>query len=315
MSVASAHAAAEGVVKRPRPSQFKIPSYRLTLVHGLTNRLYALLSFIDGAHSEGRGVDAHWVADEQCPGTFDSVFVPSALPPDVKVLSTPSLRNSLRTGWLYPNNPRPDLGRLALEFLRLRPPVQARVDELLATLGWPASPFSALHMRHTDMDTTFHDHIGSSDAQALAWAATTSGPLFVAADNAASLSLLQAAFPNRVVSGSTFNPPPERVDGVPGNATVPTRHTTLADAVVDMWVASYSTDFMGTAGSTFSEQVRYPRYLKPTYSSYSPHWCTDRCHAAGAGGTKRRQVLLRAAQRDVVHRGAAGWSEDSPVNA
>jgi hypothetical protein len=227
----------------------------MTAENGLTNRLYALLSFIDGAHSEGRGLVVHWIADEQCPGNFSSVFEPGALPSDVKVLATPSLRHTLRTGWLFPYKPRPDLGRLALEYLRPTAAVQNRIDTLLATLGWPASPFSALHLRHTDMDTTFAEHQGTSDAEAIAWAAMTSGPLYVAADNGASLSLLQSTFPGRVISGSTHIQPSSALTSSNATISAAVRHTSLADAVVDMWVASYSTDFMGTAGSTFSEQV------------------------------------------------------------
>ena len=103
-----------------------------------------------------------------------------------------------------------------------------------------------MHLRHTDKDAGGD---GSNDTAVIEWAGRTARRIFVAADNRESVDSFNAAFPGRVTAGGRFVLPEQRAQQ--GGL----RETTLFDAFVDLWVASYSTDFHGVWGSTFSWQI------------------------------------------------------------
>jgi hypothetical protein len=76
-------------------------------------------------------------------------------------------------------------------------------------------------------------------------------PVFVAADNPKSIARFRELLPGRtVVAGDRF------LDGPSF------RKTSLADAVVDMWVASYSSWFKGTYASSFSALIEALRLAR-----------------------------------------------------
>lgn len=236
-----------------------MPALLVRVVNGMTNRMYSILSNLAWTRREHRPLTVYWLADADCPGEFASVFNTSLLPPDLVVLSMQPPRSIPEARWV---SPLPDFGRMALDTLQPTLAVQARIDELLGALQWPMTSFAAVHVRHSDMDTFWADHGGASDAAVLAWAAKVTGPLFVAADNFDSLELLNKTFPGRVIGGGHFLDPSRNDLGSfqPSNQqpshALRRRQTKLEDAATDMWVASFAEYFMGTAGSTFSEQVR-----------------------------------------------------------
>jgi len=121
----------------------------------------------------------------------------------------------------------------------------------------------AVHLRHTDKDAGGD---GSNDTAVIEWAGRkTARRIFVAADNPDSVASFHAAFPGRVTAGGRFVLPEQRTKQ--GGL----RETTLFDAFVDLWVASYSTDFHGVWGSTFSWQIEPLRRARhaPTIGYFS----------------------------------------------
>jgi hypothetical protein len=120
-----------------------------------------------------------------------------------------------------------------------------------------SAPYTHTHT-HTRHPCTL-----TSILQMLRWARKTTCPLFVAADNPTSLKLVLGEFPNRlVVSGAHFF----NMSGVRNETR---RYTSMIDAVADMWVATYATDFMGTQMSTFSEYIEYMRFAR---GGLNPGW-------------------------------------------
>ena len=116
----------------------------------------------------------------------------------------------------------------------------------------------SVHMRHTD-----RDYIGgaTNDTLVIDWIASKTGPVFVLSDNKASFELLRGKFPDRVVGvGRFLNATFQNTgNGGIGNGK---SETDLAHIVVDMWVASYSHNFAGSAGSSFSQHILHMRHAR-----------------------------------------------------
>jgi hypothetical protein len=187
---------------------------------------------------------------------------------------------------------------------------------------------SAVHLRHTDKGGSGGE---MDDRLALEWAARTHQPLFVAADNPASVATVRARFPGRIViandrfvagssvvagvfadsaSNSSSGAPqiaPPSPSASPRAGALPLRLTSLADAVADLWVASLSSRFMGSPGSTFSWQIEALRRARgiPELGRIDPELTVERVplrrSRAGSFGVKEVMHRSDLQQKRAVH--------------
>jgi hypothetical protein len=116
------------------------------------------------------------------------------------------------------------------------PHIQAKIDAIKVQLG---GSYISVHLRRTDMNQNFADDLG-----AIEWAKQYDLPVYVASDNEASLNTMKEYLGDRVHSHSTYIHP---------NAL---RHTSMEDAVVDLWVCFDAVHFHGTQGSSFSDLIK-----------------------------------------------------------
>ena len=123
-----------------------------------------------------------------------------------------------------------------MEVLVPLPPLQARIDELLASLG---PDFTGLHIRRTDHNSNY-----DKDADYVAFAG--SSKVFAATDNIQSMVTLKRGLGDRLVYGGKF-------------AKAGIRMTSVKDAVIDLWVCARAARFKGTYYSSFSDWIEMMR--------------------------------------------------------
>jgi hypothetical protein len=290
---------------QPTPSSQQRENVSVTAVGGLTSRLRVVLSYLAAARTEKRRLVVHWVPDSHCPAFFAELFVPFAT--DLDIVDTPMGDSSNVTDHTHPDfrtrslggpwrksfspPPPPDLGPMALALLRPLPHLLADATRLRQTLG---RDFAAVHIRRTDMNVDY-----SRDVEFAQWAQLPQSQgggagrrLFVAADTLRSVLTVRSALPQgSVVAQGRFNSPTDRAGISPtaaGSLNIsaaalypkasagPHRLTSVAAAVVDIWVASYASAFRGTPGSSFSgliEALRRARTRLPDCDVSACVWC------------------------------------------
>ena len=240
--------------------------------NGLSNRLRVILSYLQHARDQRRPLHYFWIPSAHCNQKFEDLFkdppedlqVFDAIPIDVPPQST------IETEDTYDNQPLAWFTHLLLTVLHPRPRLQARIDELLLLLRRNSSTqcalplcennasgtFTSVHLRRTDLNADY-----SQDARVADWALSGSKalpgePIFVAADNALSLGIFKSWVSahdkeRRVVtSGSRY-----------GHFSA-LRLTSIEDAVVDLWVSSFSRRFRGTWDSSFSNFIESMRVAR-----------------------------------------------------
>jgi hypothetical protein len=124
------------------PSMRPGPPMVVQAMGGIGNRLRVLLSYLAESRAKNRPLKVYWRPDAHCPGSFSSVFQP--LPPhEVTLVEEQPPPGVEHTYSAYPGHRITALGPLALELLHPIESIMRRIDTLLASLGWPASRFSA----------------------------------------------------------------------------------------------------------------------------------------------------------------------------
>jgi hypothetical protein len=226
---------------------------------GIARRLRVLLSYLAVARLESRRLTVVWLSEPDCPATFAELFepLPTNVAADVNILADAAhapANAPLVHGVAHPAfNGAALLGPMLLRLIKPRPELAAAISGLLQRLG---PSFSAAHLRRTDLPAAAGAAGDAMDVAVAAWACNDTQPLFVATDHPRSLNAIRRLLPpGQVVSRGVF---PHM-----GSAL---RKTSIADAVVDMWVASHASRFVGTPTSSFSEAVeamRLARGLKP----------------------------------------------------
>jgi hypothetical protein len=221
---------------------------------GLANRVIILLSYLAVARRNNCRLLVLWETQRDCPEKFAALFQP--LPLDVRVVADPALAPrgiGYTGGYPHPRFDMRELGPMALALLKPLPAIQAAIGALLQRLG---DTFSAAHLRRTDLPGTSGEAGELLDAAVAAWACNDTQPLFIAADHPKSLTALRRVLPaEQIVSQGAF----------PFYGSV-LRKTTVAGALIDLWVSSHSERFVGTDSSTFSvlvEALRVARGLPP----------------------------------------------------
>lgn len=245
--------------------------FQIQLAGGLVNHLQGITMFY-----QYRGKKRFQILWEKnpadCPADFAELFMP--LPAGCTVVS----KHVSKPHFLYITPPgeakRTQLPRrkvLALQdpfhqdwydetefFLTLfhpLPHIQAKIDAVKAELG---HSYIAVHLRRTDLLKAHQSGaswVGSDfdDMKAVGWAKPYDLPIYVASDNEVSLNTMKEHLGDRVFSHSTYSNPDTL------------RHTSVEDAVVDLWVCFDALHFRGTNSSSFSvlidNVIRYKQSL------------------------------------------------------
>ena len=239
---------------------------------GLCNKLRVVLSYreaevVDG----GKHLVVVWVINDECPARFDELFEPlddvtflcsddPQLDEKLRALGSPegvSMKRDMRTHpaiaalesasstgsrdqWMA--------RREALMFLLLKPKpaIAERIAQCIARCGGKGA-YAAVHVRRTDHVTLWG--ISTPDAEFFKFldGKRSSGEerIYVATDNAGTQQLFSERFGADVtVTLAAIDP----------TATA-LRHTTVADAVVDLFVCADARAFKGTRGSSFSDAI------------------------------------------------------------
>lgn len=237
---------------------------------GLCNRIRVVLSYLAVARSQGRALHVIWLADDACPGHFLDVFEPL---PGVRFVSRatrvdyagarahPAVANSWTLGLLS----------------RPRARIRTRVHQLVAQMP---RDYTALHVRRTD-------HVAYARACGVfrplrAYAAFArakrAAAVHVAADSASSVRAIRDSLRGsgaRVVCASSH-----------ARAGAGLRHTSLDDAVFDLFACVYAQHFCGTPASSFTRAIEQLRSVRaPAHVRVDGHvsWEFPFCTARGDG--------------------------------
>jgi hypothetical protein len=169
--------------------------------------------------------------------------------------------------------------------LRPLPHVQARIDELRATMG---GRYVAIHARRLD-HVTHSVPFGHSttDQELLDWLQGCTLPVYIATDDPVTLEWFRA----RIPTSSHWHRMPERVHGYE------IRPGSLADAVVDMFVCVGAVAFMGSWISSFSETIDVLRCGGKPPGGFVPRLHMQSADAEWYRGRQDRADEMIATQR------------------
>lgn len=207
-------------------------------IGGLCNRLRVIGSYLGAARRAGVPLHVWWIPHSACPTTFaelfempiavDCIMHDTAIGPAQKIV----------TCYVCPDISENDWAGLVLESFRPVAAIRERIAAVLEELG---TGFTAVHIRRTDHNSNY-----DQDQAFVDFAGAGSGAVFVAADNPRSIATLKKAMGDRVFYAVRF-------------AQRGIRLSSVADAVVDLWVAGRAARFKGTYWSSFSEWIELLR--------------------------------------------------------
>lgn len=216
---------------------------RIQAIGGLCNRVQAILSW-RAVHGS---VAIAWEKDVAISGAhFLDVFEP--------IDGVQFIDGGAPDAWDV-HSEAPATWEQSYALLVPKPLLRARINALRWTLG----RYIAVHIRRTDM-TELLARDGQRvipDSDFIRWiAARPDPPVFVATDNGETQRTLKEAFPLRHLFFSTS------LDGSATQSILDQhRNGALSDAVVDLFCAGYSAEFMGTHYSSFSKTIERLRRL------------------------------------------------------
>lgn len=208
--------------------------YKIIPTGGLCNRLRVVLSWLRKAKSEGRKLYAYWSIDVACNGLFSKYFKP--------------INNLQMFEW----KPSPDrvvdydgfyaCGPFDAKDLQLQSGLQERVDEFKRQLG----EYDAIHVRRTDLTSVaIRDGNYMDDSEFFAFIKASERPIYLATDNLETQRLYREKFGQKI--RIMYEIPASRVNVM--------RQTPLEYAIMDLYMCAGARNFMGTAGSSFSEFI------------------------------------------------------------
>ena len=242
---------------------------------GLCNQLRMVVSYSAYGQRFGRPLILHWQTTDACPGRFDDLFSPVT---GCLIIHSMSELESLSQGGrlvCQPAQPTDEIWRRDLynkpemwAVLRPHADIMAAVENRLAALGG-AGCFIACHVRRTDhggacgvrsSDQSFYDFIDSQSRGAH----HGNMAVFVATDNRETQQCFVEQYGTRVRGLTSIEHTESKL-----------RHTTLFDAVVDIFTCVHACAFKGSNGSTFSDVITMLRQCKGLASGGDQH---DLCH-------------------------------------
>lgn len=233
---------------------------------GLCNKLRCILSYRLAARDAGRHLIVYWIRGSACPADFDELFEPLegvTIFSDDAPLTEALYAMQLETAAIpseFGTHPRiAGTRREEQMYLDLvpKPPLQRAIAETVSACSLHGA-FAAVHIRRTDYTTTFglstpdvtferfiDGHVGAGkECQAA----------FVATDNAET----QERFTSNLPACTSYKPIS------PHQLPHALRHTSVADAVVDLFTCAAAKLFKGTLGSSFTDTIWLMRKARGT---------------------------------------------------
>lgn len=213
-------------------------SYQIIPVGGLCNCLRVMLSWKRKAESEGRRLNVYWTITVACNGSFSKYF------------------EALNNVQIFERQPSPDraidyhgfdaCGPFDAKDLQLQPRLQEQVEALKGQLG----EYDAIHVRRTDLTpVAVRDGNYIEDSEFFAFIEASDRPVYLATDNLATQRLYREKFGQKI--RFMYEIPASRVNVM--------RQTPLEYAIMDLYMCAEARNFMGTAGSSFSEFIEIMR--------------------------------------------------------
>ena len=236
--------------------------------YGLCNQLRVLLSYRAIAVTKGRLLVLHWQRTAACNGRFSDLFVPvdGAIvvdEPSQLELICPGLSklpsNAIpSTCFIHPGVFATPLETAMWKVLQPQPALRDAIDSKLRELG---PSFVAVHIRRTDHLTQggqrelmrqSGEWVHDEDFERFLEDRHPDAAIYLATDNQATQERFGAKYGGRIKALTPICPPPrEYVD-----ETCVHRHTSINDAVVDIFVCAASQAFKGTYYSSFSDAIQ-----------------------------------------------------------
>ncbi len=214
-------------------------------IGGIGNRLRAMMSRLEP------GLVVQWPIDWECAfGKWEDVFEP---------IDGVTIVNLVRKSDDSFDEPcdletcNPALTLHAHNYRKLVPvlDVGMRIHELCRN-----GPFNAMHIRRTDHEHVIPLEARTHDHEFESFHNLRNGlPVYVATDNAATQAKylgMDGVFVNRQVETGAEQ----------AGYGDHTRHTSLADSVVDLFVCAEAVRFLGTRGSSFTDTIHILRGLR-----------------------------------------------------
>uniref|UniRef100_A0A7S2G7J0 Peptide-O-fucosyltransferase 1 n=1 Tax=Haptolina brevifila TaxID=156173 RepID=A0A7S2G7J0_9EUKA len=249
------HARGDQASSSPLLAQPLAEPLAVTAEGGLCNKLRCILSYREIAQDAGRHLVVVWSLGSFCDTHFDALFEPIE---GITVLPSndghKALEETLLSMGMAPSAVPGDFGcHPAIEssereiqmwkHLRPLPAIAAAIEETVAGCG---PRFVAAHIRRTDFLTLFGVKTGDAAfehfySQHLRTEGTTA---YLATDNAATQRHFQKICGERYRAQASICEEPRRL-----------RHTSVAEAVVDIFACVAAQAFIGTAGSSFSDAI------------------------------------------------------------
>lgn len=233
---------------------------------GLCNKLRTVLSYREAALDSGRMLIVLWVQDGACPASWEELFEPIdgvTFVYDTGHAIAHALNEALMAHGMtihaVPSEfgTHPQIAGTEREVrmyghLRPRPRIARAIAENLERCG---THFAAVHIRRTDYTTTFG--LSTADGDFSRFLRTRLVPhgactaAYVATDNAETQQRFREELGGSCHVLQTI---PSFVQAL--------RHTSVADAVVDLYTCAAAEVFKGTLGSSFSDTIMLMRWMR-----------------------------------------------------
>jgi hypothetical protein len=234
---------------------------------GMCNRLISLLSRIKLANSLGVPLVFGWPKTPECPAYFAELFLPLE---GVTIVDDRLPRGAATNYRPHPRHP-PDFS-----ILRPVPEIQDKIDAAIDIL--PGRTL-AIHSRGTDFTAHFMKKVpakGYLEPERFHPLIGALSPdiIFLATDDSAHRAHLVSSYPDRVVTYSSLDQPGFR-------------HSTMQDAVIDLFVCASARWFAGTMHSSFTDAIHLLRESAPLDGASRGGSGPPAPEEAEVGGTKK----------------------------
>lgn len=216
---------------------------------GLCNYLRVVFSYKQFAMSKGECLTVVWKVSDMCNGFFLDFFEEV---PDVTFVKEANDDTKVDYKGLD-SHKEYVLGNIDYSNLVLRPEMRASVDEIVSSLG---NNFIAVHIRRTDHTTGFSNDkkLTSDDSFVKFIHENTCKNLYIATDNADTFKKFEKMFQSRMKALNCVRPE---------FSATSFRQTSLAQAIVDIFVCVRAKQFKGSYYSSFSNLIAFMRNETP----------------------------------------------------
>jgi hypothetical protein len=221
---------------------------------GLCNKLRVLFSFERYARSQGRPLNVFWSVTNACPGTFLEYFKP------IKNVQFLTPKEASTTDFDYndcytcPYIKVELLGGGLYEELRMRPYIRKKVKEVVQSLG----QYVAIHVRRTDhIELARKNSVFTTDKQFIRF--VNKYPkcnLYIATDNRDTQDIFLKQFPSRIKYINMIESLEDQVEQeASGCHHNNFRHTSVEDAIMDLFICKKAFKFKGSGWSSFTDTI------------------------------------------------------------